>query len=113
MRLRPAWIQTSLCIQTLLQVEKLIAKSMDPDQTARRLVWINAGRKPNMLILSWRGSSDAYECMFLFQIMFDDKDFYTYQLKMHNMSNLNIFTVQVQNIYKNKVLFHGYQRSYE
>jgi hypothetical protein len=40
MRLRPAWIQTSLRsllrihavrLQTLLQVEKLIANSMDPD----------------------------------------------------------------------------------
>jgi hypothetical protein len=45
-------------IQTLLQVEKLIANSMDPDQTARmcRLVWIHAGRKPIMLVLSWHGS---------------------------------------------------------
>jgi hypothetical protein len=35
-------------LPSLLQVEKLIAKSMDPDQTARmrRLVWIHAGRKP-------------------------------------------------------------------
>jgi hypothetical protein len=41
-------------LQTLLQVEKLIANSMDPDQTARmrRLVWIHAGRKPIMLVLS-------------------------------------------------------------
>jgi hypothetical protein len=37
-------------LQTLLQVEKLIANSMDPDQTAR--VWIHAGRKPIMLVLS-------------------------------------------------------------
>jgi hypothetical protein len=31
---------------------------MDTDQTARmrRLVWIHAGRKPIMLVLSWRGS---------------------------------------------------------
>jgi hypothetical protein len=29
---------------------------MDPDQTAQRLVWIHAGRKPIMLVLSWRGS---------------------------------------------------------
>jgi hypothetical protein len=31
---------------------------MDPDQTARtrRLVWINAGRKRTMLVLSWHGS---------------------------------------------------------
>jgi hypothetical protein len=30
---------------------------MDPDQTAwmRRLVWIHAGRKHTMLVLSWRG----------------------------------------------------------
>jgi hypothetical protein len=31
---------------------------MDPDQTARmcRLVWIYAGRKRTMLVLSWSGS---------------------------------------------------------
>ena len=31
---------------------------MNPDQTARmrRLVWIHAGRKHTMLVLSWRGS---------------------------------------------------------
>jgi hypothetical protein len=36
-------------LQTLLQVEKLIANSIDPVQTARmcRLVWIHAGRKRN------------------------------------------------------------------
>jgi hypothetical protein len=47
------WIHT-VRLQTLLQVEKLIAYSMDPDQTARmrRLVWIHAGRKPIMLVLS-------------------------------------------------------------
>jgi hypothetical protein len=40
--------------KTLLQVEKLIANSMYPDQTARmrRLVWIHADRKPTMLVLS-------------------------------------------------------------
>jgi hypothetical protein len=34
-------------LQTLLQVEKLIENSMDPDLTARmrRLVWIHASRK--------------------------------------------------------------------
>jgi hypothetical protein len=39
-------------LQTLLHVEKLIANSMDPDQTAlmHRLVWIQAGRKPTMLV---------------------------------------------------------------
>jgi hypothetical protein len=38
----------AVCLQTVLQVEKLKTNSMDPDQTARmlRLVWINAGRKP-------------------------------------------------------------------
>jgi hypothetical protein len=41
-------------LQTLLQVEKLIANSMDPDQTARMrwLVWIHAGRKRITLVLS-------------------------------------------------------------
>jgi hypothetical protein len=45
-------------LQTFLQVEKLIANSMDPDQTAwmSRLVWNHAGRKPIMLVLSWHGS---------------------------------------------------------
>jgi hypothetical protein len=40
-------------LPTLLQVEKLTANSMDPDQTARmrRLVWIHARRKPTMLVL--------------------------------------------------------------
>jgi hypothetical protein len=35
---------------------------MDPDQTVRmrRLVWIHAGRKPIMLVLSWRGSYVHY-----------------------------------------------------
>jgi hypothetical protein len=48
----------AVCLQTLLQEEKLIANSMDPDETARmrRLVWIHTGRKPIMLVLSWRGS---------------------------------------------------------
>jgi hypothetical protein len=43
-------------LQTLLQVEKLIAKSMDPDQTARmcRLVWIHAGHKRTLSDFSWR-----------------------------------------------------------
>jgi hypothetical protein len=49
-------------LQTLLQVEKLIANSKDPDQTAR-MVWIHAGRKPIMLILSWRGSFMGSEPM--------------------------------------------------
>jgi hypothetical protein len=53
-----AGLRSLIRIQTLLQVEKLIANSMDPDQIARmrRLVWIYAGRKPIMLVLSWRGS---------------------------------------------------------
>jgi hypothetical protein len=48
----------AVCLQTLLQVEKLMANSMDPDQTARmrRLVWIHAGHRSTMLVLSWRGS---------------------------------------------------------
>jgi hypothetical protein len=52
MHLRSALIQTSL--PTLFQEEKLIANSMDPDQTAQmgRLVWIHAGRKPIMSVLS-------------------------------------------------------------
>jgi hypothetical protein len=40
-------------LPTLLQVEKLIANSMDRDQTEqmRRLVWIHAGHKRIMLVL--------------------------------------------------------------
>jgi hypothetical protein len=36
----------------------LASDSMDPDQTAwmRRLVWIHAGCKPIMLVLSWHSS---------------------------------------------------------
>jgi hypothetical protein len=43
-----------MVLQTLEQVEKLTANSMGPDQTAqmRRRVWIHAGRKPIMFILS-------------------------------------------------------------
>jgi hypothetical protein len=43
----------AVCLQTLLQVEKLKANSMDPDQTARmhRLVLIHAGGKHIMLVL--------------------------------------------------------------
>jgi hypothetical protein len=67
MGLLPAWIQTSLRFRavssgsmlfayhaTLLQVEKLIANIMDLDQTVRmgRLVWIHAGRKPLIFVLS-------------------------------------------------------------
>jgi hypothetical protein len=49
----------AVCLETLLQVEKLIANNMDPDQTAlmRRLVWIHAVRKRIMLVLSWRVSN--------------------------------------------------------
>jgi hypothetical protein len=45
-------------LPTLLQVEKLIANSMDSYQTARmrRLVWIHADCKPIMLVLSWHVS---------------------------------------------------------
>jgi hypothetical protein len=69
MRLRPAWIQTSLCIRAvwsgsmlftykLYNSRKTDSDSMDPDQTTqmRRLVWIHAARKPIMLVLLWRGS---------------------------------------------------------
>jgi hypothetical protein len=43
---------------------------MDPDQTAwmRWLVWIHAGRKPIMLVLSWRGSFIIYYKQLLFMI---------------------------------------------
>jgi hypothetical protein len=40
---------------------------MDPDQTVRmrRLVWIHAGRKRIMLVLSWRGSYTS-NCLLFF-----------------------------------------------
>jgi hypothetical protein len=42
---------------------------MDPEQTLqmRRLVWIHAGSKRNMLVLSWRGSimNGQYNLKFL------------------------------------------------
>jgi hypothetical protein len=42
--------------------EKLIANSIDPDETARmrRLVWIHAGCKRTMLVLSWHGTFILY-----------------------------------------------------
>jgi hypothetical protein len=63
MGLRTSWIRTSLrslirmhavLLPTLLQVAKLIVNSMDPDQAVRMrsLVWIHAGPKPIILVLS-------------------------------------------------------------
>jgi hypothetical protein len=42
----------AVCLATLLQVAKLIANRMDPDQTARmrRLGWIHAGHKRITLV---------------------------------------------------------------
>jgi hypothetical protein len=44
-------------LPTLLQVEKVIANSMDPDQTSRmrRLVWIHTGRKTHYVcfVMTW------------------------------------------------------------
>jgi hypothetical protein len=53
-------------LQTLLQVEKLIANSMNPDQTAQmgRLVWIHAVLKLSMLVLSWRSSKNEFKQYF-------------------------------------------------
>jgi hypothetical protein len=49
-------------LQTLLQVDKLIANSMDPDQTARmrRLAWIHDGCKRTVLVLSLRSLFNEY-----------------------------------------------------
>jgi hypothetical protein len=49
-------------LPNLLQVEKLIANSIDPDQIARmrRLVWIHAGRKCTMLVCR-----DAAQILFI------------------------------------------------
>jgi hypothetical protein len=67
MGLRPAWIQTSLCIRTVWSGSMLIAIGFSTcyrvcKQTAwilirlRKLIWIHAGRKPTMLVFSWHGS---------------------------------------------------------
>jgi hypothetical protein len=53
-------------LQTILQVDNLIANSMDPDQTAR----IHTGRKPIMLVLSWRGSIYDYLCMHVLCLLY-------------------------------------------
>jgi hypothetical protein len=42
---------------------------MDPDQTA--LVWIHAGRKRIMLVLSWRGSIIVLEHFFYLETSVD------------------------------------------
>jgi hypothetical protein len=74
---------------------------MDPDQTARmrRLVWIHAGRKPIMLVLSWHGSnyyflfSSSKRCNMLMQ------QFYCH-CKIKNEINLNGFRViKVENMH--------------
>jgi hypothetical protein len=67
MGLRPAWIQTSLqsdqdpCCSlsdSLLVIGFVSQQHGSWYQTVRmrRLIWIHAGRKPIMLVLSWRGS---------------------------------------------------------
>jgi hypothetical protein len=45
---------------------------MDPDKTARMrmLVWINAGCKRTMLVLSWRGSNMLYMKLFFISKLF-------------------------------------------
>jgi hypothetical protein len=51
---QPAHLRSLIRIHAVrLQVEKLIANSMNPGQTARMrsLIWIHAGRKPIMLVL--------------------------------------------------------------
>jgi hypothetical protein len=56
LHLQPALIKIhAVRLQTLLQVEKLIANIMDQTAWMCRLVWIHAGRKSNMLVLSWHG----------------------------------------------------------
>jgi hypothetical protein len=60
---------------------------MDPDQTARRrrLVWIRAGRKPIMFVLSWRGSFVYLRrTIFLFHFKFKERNAY----KNANMINI-------------------------
>jgi hypothetical protein len=77
----------------------LLANSMDPDQTARmrRLVWIHAGCKPIMLVLSWRGSyivHDAYiffgekvcTCVFLAQMLHKIREFLFFMIKINTFS---------------------------
>jgi hypothetical protein len=61
-RLRPAWIQTSLRIRAVWSGSMLLAIRLSTcymvcNRTAWiRLVWIHAGRKRTLLVFSWRGS---------------------------------------------------------
>jgi hypothetical protein len=52
----------------LLQIKKLRANSMDPDQTAlmRRLVWIHAGRKAIMSVC--RDTAHICKCFELYTV---------------------------------------------
>jgi hypothetical protein len=54
---------------------------MDPDKTARmrRLVWIHAGRKCTMLVLSWRGSYVFDLCKF--HVIIDALRLFKWKLK--------------------------------
>jgi hypothetical protein len=51
LRIWAVWSESMLFAYKLLQVEKLIANSIDPDQTVwmRRLFWIHAGCKRTLL----------------------------------------------------------------
>jgi hypothetical protein len=66
----------AVCLQTLLQVEKLIVNSMDPDQTARmrRLVWIHTGHKCITLVLSLCGSYINFYVLCDYSSTTDDVD---------------------------------------
>jgi hypothetical protein len=64
MGLRPAWIQTSLRIRAVWSGSMLFAISFFTCyRVCKRTAWIHAGRKPVMLVLSWRGSIMIYFTM--------------------------------------------------
>jgi hypothetical protein len=57
---------------------------MDPDQTMwmRRLVWIHAGRKPIMLVLSWHGSYVIVSYFIIIFILFPKTAILTLQTEL-------------------------------
>jgi hypothetical protein len=61
----------AVLLQTLLQVEKLIANNMDFDQTAqrRRLIWIHTGRKTHYdgFVMAWLNY-----CLYLAVTLYSD-----------------------------------------
>ena len=69
--IRPVWSQSSLCAQSVAKDPRFLhANSEDSDQTGRmpRLIWVFAGRKAILLVLSCRGSDAVKLLTILFRI---------------------------------------------